>query len=132
VVGIENEELARGCEFLVRHFDGEKIAGYQIASGLALAAMSWTCRENAAIAGALLARADDYAASEDDSAFLNWYLECFVDHGLTAQDREVAGCLDKLEVRQRPDGAWGTEDGDEWTTNTTINALKHLKWAGRW
>lgn len=132
VVGIENKALIRGCDFLLEHFDGEKIAGYRIASGLALAAMSWTCRENESLANRLVTTVDDYAAEENDAAFLNWYLECFVDHGLTAQDREVAGCLDKLEVRQRSDGAWGTEDGAEWSVNTTINALKHLRWAGRW
>jgi len=122
--------MRRGCRFLLKHFDGVKIAGFTIATAIALGALSVNNRMEKA--HALLLAVREFVYKETDPAFLNWYLDCFADYGLPLGDLSAVACLDKLERLQRSDGAWGTGDGETWAVNTTINALKHLKRASRW
>jgi hypothetical protein len=128
----ESEKLKHGCGFLMSHFDGIRIKGYQIGNAIGLAAISLISPEEARHLGLLLSTVRDWTAAENDPAFLNWYLECYMDCGLTRQDPSVAECMGKLEGLQHPDGFWGGGDSPQYAINTTINALKHLKWAGRW
>jgi hypothetical protein len=131
IVGIEHECIVKGCHFMLSQFDGEKIAGYRIASFLALAVMSWSCRENEKIASALLAKVTEWAKIEKDISFLNWYVECLVDYGLMAQDPLMESLFDRIDAAQHSDGHWGDDDWPEYDVHLTIQSLKHLIWAGK-
>jgi hypothetical protein len=130
-VGIEHQSLIDGCCFMLRHFDGQKIEGYKVASFLALADMSWSCREDMNIARILVPRLTLWCDQENRIAFLNWYLECLVDYGMVDCDIPVASCLDGISAAQRPDGHWGDDKWPELNVHLTIQSLKHLGWAGR-
>jgi len=130
IVDPRHEKLAEGCRFLLSSYDGEKIAGYRIAGALALAAFSLTGSVEKAVLDSLLSTVAGYLAEETDPAFLSWHLDCLRDHGLEADDASIARSLTRLESLQNENGSWGTEDGPEWTVNTTINALRHLMGVG--
>ena len=131
-MGKGDPRLEKANNYLQENFDGQRIVGYKIASAIALGAISLTSRWEGKKYEALLGTVREYSASETDPAFLAWLIDCYADAGFDHTDESVRDCLNKLESSQEPDGAWRSEDGDHWTVNTTINALRCLKWGRRW
>jgi hypothetical protein len=63
-------------------------------------------------------------------AYLVWLLRCLQDAGLPADHPLVARCLADLERKQRPDGSWEPDEGEEHAVNATVAALRALKGYG--
>jgi hypothetical protein len=128
----DREKLRMGCVWLKENFDGEKMVGYKITSGIALAAFHLVNPKETEVIETLTPLVRRWTAEEEDPAFISWLLDCLVDFGITREDDTSKAALDKLEGLQKQDGSWGTADGNRWAVNTTINALRLLRWARRW
>jgi len=58
---------------------------------------------------------------------LAWCLECLYVAGIPKENSMVKRCIEKLADLQQEDGAWKSEDGEEFTVSTTINVLNALR-----
>ena len=65
-----------------------------------------------------------------EGSYLAWLLRCLQDAGLLADHPLVVRCVADLERKQRPDGSWESEDGEEYAVGATIDALRVLKGYG--
>lgn len=66
-----------------------------------------------------------------EGSYLAWLLRCLQDAGLPADHPLVARCLADLISKQRTDGSWESEDGEEFAASATVEALRVLKGYGR-
>jgi len=59
-----------------------------------------------------------------------WALSCLGQAGLPKDHPFVAQCLAELQQRQRPEGSWASEDGENFDVGATIGAVKVFKHYG--
>lgn len=59
-----------------------------------------------------------------------WALSCLGQAGLPKDHPFVAQCLAELPQRQRPEGSWASEDGENFDVGVTIGAVKAFKHYG--
>jgi squalene cyclase len=74
---------------------------------------------------------ESFAPEAWDDSVIAWLLRALRDSGLQAKHQLVNRSLDVLEAKQRFDGSWGSEDGDEYSVWATVDALRVLKDFGR-
>ena len=61
---------------------------------------------------------------------LCWALDCLGRAGMTVQQPFVKASLEALIQRQGLNGAWASEDGEDYIVGATIEALKVLRFFG--
>jgi hypothetical protein len=124
------EVTGTGCpaRFLLAHCDDTgRLAGYLRATWIALPMFAlYPGRDTEPFRQALSVVQEHYAADWDSSC-VAWLLRCLSDAGLPAETALVARCLADLEKKQRPDGSWGSEDGEEHAAGATVEALRALR-----
>ena len=120
------------ARFLLAHCDDTgRLAGYLRATWIALPLFAlYPGRDTEPFRQALSVVKEHYTADWDASC-VAWLLRCLSDAGLPAETALVARCLADLEKKQRPDGSWGSEDGEEHVVGATVEALRVLRAYGR-
>jgi hypothetical protein len=70
---------------------------------------------------------ENFAPEKWEGNYMAWLCLCLRDAGLPADYPFVKHCLEELAKKQRADGSWDSEDGEEYAVNATIEALNALK-----
>ncbi len=111
--------------FLLAHCDeAGRLAGYLRATWIALPMLAfYPGRDSEPFRKAVALVEANYSPGWPGS-YLAWLLRCLQDAGLPADHPLVARCLADLEHKQQPDGSWDAEDGEKYTINATIEALR--------
>jgi len=68
-----------------------------------------------------------YSPASWEGSYLVWLIQCLRDANLPANHKLVIDCLNDLQGKQRSDGSWNSEDGEEYSVSATIEALGVLK-----
>lgn len=94
------------------------------------AGLCWGIREHS-----LASRVLDYLATTLDARFadnqLSWMAVSLLAVKYPRNSQFVATALNLQETRQRPDGSWTSEDGREFDSHATYEALRAFKMGGR-
>ena len=69
----------------------------------------------------------EFAPERWQGSLLAWLISCLRDANLSGNQPFVRRCLEELMKKQRPDGSWESEDGEQYVVNATIEALQILK-----
>lgn len=69
----------------------------------------------------------NYSPANWEGSYLTWLLRCLRDAELPATHQLVKECLKDLQDKQRSDGSWNSEDGEEYSASATVEALGVLK-----
>jgi len=72
----------------------------------------------------------EFSPEKWEGSYLAWLICCLRDAGLPAHHPFVRHSLDELAKKQRPNGSWDSEDGEEFAANATIEALRVIKHYG--
>jgi hypothetical protein len=132
--GYAEAEEAKGCpiDFLLAHRDGSgRLAGYLRATWIALPTLAFYLGPDSEPFRQAIAVVEANYSPDWVGSYLAWLLRCLQDAGLPANHPLVARCLADLERKQRPDGSWESEDGEEFAVRATVEALRVLKRYGR-
>jgi hypothetical protein len=70
---------------------------------------------------------EEYSPEKWEGSYLAWLLRCLYDAHLETSHNLVKDCLKQIEHRQRPDGSWDSEDGEEYTAGATLEVLRVFK-----
>lgn len=125
---IEHPQFRNALYFLVSHQeDSGKFFGFLHNTWIAVSAFALAGRPYAKIVSKglkyLVAKPfDEWADSQ-----IAWALECLGRAGLPRVHPFVSECIDELASRQKPDGTWVSEDGDAFTAQATLSAVKAFK-----
>ena len=114
--------------FLIRNQDETgKFFGYLHTTWIATGVFLMAGKNYLAIAdnGVRALSAQPLAEWEDSQ--LAWALDCLSKGGLTKYDPFVKRCLDELLRRQKANGSWASEDGEDSAVGATLQAVKVLK-----
>ncbi len=69
----------------------------------------------------------EFSPREWEGSYLSWLMCCLKDAGLSIGHPLVRRCLAALAKKQRPDGSWQSEDGEQYAAHASIEALRILK-----
>jgi hypothetical protein len=128
------EAEGTGCpaRFLLAHRDETgRLTGYLRATWIALPLFALYPGRDAEPFRRALSVVEEHYAADWDASCVAWLLRCLGDAGLPAERGLVARCLADLEGKQRADGSWGSEDGEEHAAGATVEALRALRAYGR-
>jgi len=119
-------------DFLLAHCDESgRLRGYLRATWIALPMFAfYPGRDSEPFRKAVAVVEANYSPDWEGS-LVAWMLRCLQDAGLPADHPLVARSLAALERKQRPDGSWESEDGEEHAVGATVEALRVLKGYGR-
>ncbi|PWB55775.1 MAG: hypothetical protein C3F13_03645 [Anaerolineales bacterium] len=118
----------KAIHFLIRNQDETgKFYGYLHTTWIATSVflMSGTRYRNIADMG--LKVLANTPTSELDDSQIAWAVDCLSRGGLTGEHPFVSVCLAQLLQRQKEDGSWAAEDGENFAVGATIQAIKVLK-----
>ena len=76
---------------------------------------------------ALAATEREFAPQDWEGSYLVWLIRCLRDARMESGHDLVHRSLSELVQKQRPDGSWNSEDGEEYSANATVEALRVLK-----
>jgi hypothetical protein len=128
------EAEGSGCPalFLLAHCDETgRLAGYLRATWIALPMLALHPGRDSEPFRRAMSVVEVHYAADWDASRVAWLLRCLGDAGLPAEVGLVARCLADLEGKQRPDGSWGSEDGEDHAAGATVEALRVLRAYGR-
>jgi hypothetical protein len=116
------------ADFLLAHCaESGRLAGYLRATWIALPMLTfYPGLDSEPFRRAVAIVEANYSAGWEGGC-LAWLLRCLYDAGLPADHPLVVRCLTDLGRKQRPDGSWGPEEGEEHTINATITVLRVLR-----
>lgn len=118
-------------DFLLAHCDETgRLAGYLRATWDALPMLAFYPGPDPASCHRAVSVVEANFSPDWEGSYLAWLLCCLLDAGLPADHPLVARCLADLEHKQRPDGGWEPEEGEEYAVNATVAALRALKGYG--
>ncbi len=128
---LEEPKFRDALYFLVSHQeDSGRFFGFRHTTWIAVSAFALAGRPYAKIVGKGLKYLMEKPLAEWADSQIAWALECLGRARLPRVHPFVNDCLAELEQRQNPDGVWISEDGDAFTVDATINALKAFKLFG--
>lgn len=129
--GYADAPICRGCpvHFLLNHRDESgRLIGYQRATWDALPIFHrFPQLSGDAYAQALAATEQELAPTEWAGSYVAWLLRALRDCRLPADHGLVESLLGALMNRQRADGSWDSESGEEHAVDATIEVLRVLK-----
>jgi hypothetical protein len=122
---------ARGCpvDFLLAHREPSgRLRGYLRATWDALVLFYYHPGPDSEVFQQTLKVIEkEFTPEKWEGSYLAWLLCCLRDARLPADCSFVGLCLDELVKKQRSDGSWESEDGEQFAANATIEALRVLK-----
>lgn len=122
---------AKGCpvKFLLAYRETSgRLVGYLRATWDALVLFSYHPGPNSEVFKQTLEVIEkEFSPEKWEGSYLAWLLCCLRDAGLPAHHPFVHRCLDELIKKQRPDGSWESEDGEEYAANATIEASRVIQ-----
>lgn len=125
---LEDPKFREALYFLVSHqeetgrFFGYRHTTWIAASTFALAGRPYSKIVSKALKYLMEKPLDEWADSQ-----LAWALACLGRAGLPKAHPFISDCLNELAERQRSDGAWISENGEAFTVEATIGAVKAFK-----
>ena len=115
-------------DFLLAHCDETgRLAGYLRATWIALPMLAFYPGPDPDSFHRAVAVVEANYSPDWEGSYLAWLLRCLQDAGLPADHPLVARCLADLIGKQRADGSWESEDGEEFAVSATVEALRVLK-----
>lgn len=119
-------------DFLLAHRDETgRLIGHLRATWIALPILVFHPGPDSEPFGRALAVVAANYSPDWEGSYLAWLLRCLQDARLSATHPLVARALADLERKQRPDGSWESEDGEEHSASATVEALRVLKGYGQ-
>jgi squalene cyclase len=125
---LEDPKFRKALYFLVSHqeetgrFFGFRHTTWIAASAFALAGRPYAKIVSKAVKCLMGKPLDEWADSQ-----LAWALACLGRAGLPKAHPFISDCLAELTERQQPDGTWISENGDAFTIDATISAVKAFR-----
>jgi len=124
----EHPSFHKALEFLHNHQDESgKFHGFLHNTWLATSAFLMAGPQQSDIAEKGLQSLANVPLAEWEASQIAWALDCLSRAGLPGSYPFVKKCLSELVNRQRPDGSWSSEDGEDFAVGATIGVLKVLK-----
>jgi hypothetical protein len=118
----------KALHFLLRHQDPSgKFFGYLHTTWIATGVFLLAGTRYAQIASLGIQALSSRMLAEWDDSQIAWALDCLSRGGLPRQHPFIGQCLDQLFHRQKSDGSWASEDGEDFSVGATIQVLKVLK-----
>jgi hypothetical protein len=125
---LEAPKFREALYFLVSHQeDSGGFFGFRHTTWIALSAFALAGRPYAKIVGKGLKYLMEKPLDEWADSQIAWALECLGRARLPKVHPFINDCLAELDQRQKPDGAWISEDGEAFTVEATISAVKAFK-----
>ena len=125
---LEDARFRKALYFLVTHqeetgrFFGFRHTTWIAASAFALAGRPYTKIVSKSLKYLMEKPLDEWADSQ-----LAWAMACLGRADLPKAHPFVSDCLAELAERQRPDGTWISENGEAFTIDATISAIKAFR-----
>ena len=125
---LEDPKFREALYFLVTHqeetgrFFGFRHTTWIAASAFALAGRPYSKIVSRALKYLMGKPLDEWADSQ-----LAWAIACLGRAGLPKAHPFISDCLNELGERQQPDGTWISENGEAFTIDATISAVKAFK-----
>jgi squalene cyclase len=124
----EHPNFREALYFLVSHQEESgKFFGFLHTTWIAVSAFAIAGRPYAKIVSRGLKYLMEKPFDEWADSQIAWVLECLGRAKLPKVHPFVSDCLSELAQRQKPDGAWVSEDGEKFTTVATLSAIKAFK-----
>jgi len=125
---IEHPQFRNALYFLVSHQEESgKFFGFLHTTWIAVSAFALAGRPYAKIVSKGLKHLMGKPFDEWADSQIAWALECLGRAGLPKVHPFISDCLDELAKRQKPDGTWISEDGEAFTVQATLSAVKAFK-----
>ena len=125
---LEDPKFREALYFLVSHQeDSGRFFGFRRTTWIAVSAFALAGRPYSKIVSKGLKYLMDKPLDEYADSQIAWALEYLGRAGLPKVHPFISDCLAELAQRQKPDGAWISEDGESFTVGATISALKAFK-----
>jgi hypothetical protein len=129
--GYAKSSQCRGCpvEFLLKHREPSgRLLGYQRATWDALPIFAhYPKAYSEHFTQAMEVVCNEFEQQKWASSYLTWLIRCFRDADLQVSHPLVDSSIKALIKKQRPDGSWDSEDGEEYAVSATIDAIRVLK-----
>jgi hypothetical protein len=129
--GYAESSQCRGCpaEFLLKHREPSgRLVGYLRATWDALPIFAhYPQAYSEHFTQAMEVVCNEFEPQKWVGSYLTWLIRCFRDAGLQASHPLVDSSIKALIKKQRPDGSWDSEDGEQYAVSATIDALRVLK-----
>ena len=125
----ESEAVRKGVRFLLRNRDEKgKFAGFLHSTWIAVGVFGQLeGADSEVVTKALSVMERNLSRLEAGASDFAWCLESFCFAGIPKEHPLVKSCIGRLAELQREDGAWTSGDGEEYTVDATIAALKAMK-----
>jgi hypothetical protein len=121
-------EVPGTTDFLLAHCDETgRLTGYLRATWIALPVLAFYLGSDSEPFQKALGVTEANYSPDWPGSYLAWLLRCLRDAGLPAEHPLAARSLADLERKQRPDGSWESEDGEEFAVSATVEALRALR-----
>jgi hypothetical protein len=118
----------RAVHFLIRNQEvSGRFFGYLHTTWIAVGVFLMAGDRYEKIASHGIQALSDKSLHEWADSQIAWTLDCLSRGGLPKSHPFVAQCLEELLPRQKSDGSWASEDGDDFAVSATIQVLKVLK-----
>lgn len=118
----------KALHFLLSHQEPSgKFYGYLHTSWIATGVFLMAGKRYAPVAHLGIQTLSNMPLVEWDDSQIAWALDCLCRGGLLKDHPLIDGCLAELGRRQKSDGSWASEDGEDFAVGATIQALKVLK-----
>jgi hypothetical protein len=128
---VEHPQFRDALYFLVSHQEESgKFFGFLHTTWIAVSVFALAGRPYAKIVSKGLKYLMAKPLNEWADSQIAWALECLGRAGLPKVHPFVSDCLDELAQRQKLDGSWISEDGEEFTVQATLSAVKAFKTFG--
>lgn len=124
----EAPETTCPADFLTKNSDKKgRLTGYLRASWIALPLFAVYPGPHSSPFKHALAVVEGEYSTEWQGSYLAWLLRCLRDAELPIENTLVARALRDLDEKQRDDGSWEAEDGEEHAVDATVQALRAFK-----
>jgi len=125
---IEHPKFREALYFLVSHQEESgRFFGFLHTTWIAVSAFALAGRPYAKIVSKGLKFLMEKPFDEWADSQIAWVLECLGRAGLPKVHPFISDCLTELIQRQKPDGTWVSEDGEAFTAQATLSAIKAFK-----
>ena len=125
---IEHAKFRKALYFLISHQEESgKFFGFLHTTWIAVSAFAIAGRPYAKIVSKGLKYLMGKPFDEWADSQIAWVLECLGRAKLSKVHPFISDCLAELAQRQKPDGTWISEDGEEFTARATLSAIRAFK-----